>query len=86
MNKKELEKMFDEQDFNIYDEFENEDWDIEQCISDEKDMQKIKDFIFNEIIPEVLNSVVINNEWKLINIDAIVNIKQKAEDLYNITF
>lgn len=45
----------------------------------------VKDFIFDIIIPEVLNSIIINKEWKLINIDAIVNIKQKAKELYNIT-
>lgn len=81
MNKKELEKMFDEQDFNIYDEFENEDWDIEQCISDEKDMQKIKEFIFNEMIPEVLKELTLSNETCL----CCQNNKQKAKDLYNIT-
>lgn len=52
-----------------------------------KSKEDIKEFIFNEIIAEVLNSIIpdIYEEDYNKNIICINDIKQKAKDLYNIT-
>ena len=74
MNREELEKMFDEKvtSMRIYDEYRNE-------ITDD-----IKKFIFNELIFEVLNSVL--PKWnKQTYISTYENyIKPKIKELYNI--
>ena len=74
MSKTELEKMFDEKvtSMRIYDEYRNE-------ITDD-----IKKFIFNELIFEVLNSVL--PKWnKQTYISTYENyIKPKIKELYNI--
>lgn len=74
MNREELEKMFDEKitSMRIYDEYKNE-------ITDD-----IKKFIFNELIFEVLNSVL--PRWnKQTYISTYENyIKPKIKELYNI--
>ena len=79
MNKKELEKMFDEE----FDELLKIDrWERGY---DELDVtDEVKQFIFKTIIPEVLNSVL--PEWnKKSYISTYKNyIKPKIKELYNI--
>ena len=74
MNREELERMFDEQDL----------------IYSSQQRIEIKNFIFDELIPNVLSSMLVY-EWTWIN-DIIEKrkytnrlIKQKAKAFYNIT-
>lgn len=80
MNRKELEKMFDER-FGISQSYER--------IKDDVFMNDLKQFIFNEMIPEVLNSILpkylsIEHYREYRNIDCVDDIKEKAKELYNI--
>ena len=69
MNKEDLEKMFDNK-FTNYSEVDL------ICV-----FQDMKEFIFNEMIPEILKELTLSNETCL----CCQNNKQKAKDLYNIT-
>jgi hypothetical protein len=72
MNKEMIEKSFDETfDWIRWKDFYWADVDISD---------NIKYFIFNEIIPKVLNDLI---EWNYYISD--VYIKQKAKELYDIT-
>ena len=81
MNKEQLEKMFDKQ--NFYETWYRS-W--EEYVN----FEEIKQFIFNEIIPEVLNSMLeINSERsndftksKISWNNIFKDIKQKAKELY----
>ena len=78
MNKQELEKLFDEKVTNmrIFDEYKN---DI---------TYKVKQFIFETIIPEVLKSMLKEDKntplWEWLWFKAQQTIKQKAKELYNL--
>lgn len=50
MNKKDIEKLFDEKFLESF-------WDI-TCVSPIATIPEIKQFIFNTIIPEVLKSII----------------------------
>lgn len=83
MNKEQLEKMFDDK---FYDNFWSMRW-----VAPIATISEIKQFIFETIIPEVLNSVI-PKEFTILNTiyaewhnDCLDNIKQKALNLYNIT-
>ncbi len=75
MNRNDLEKMFDEKFFI-------QNWNIPV-----KEYVEIKDYIFNEIIPEVFKSVIPNKEFEIIYWarDAFRLTKRKIKKLYNIT-
>ena len=82
MNKEELEKLIDNEDFmETYWLYE----DREEYFSKDK----LKQFIFETIIPEVLKSVILEKREENNHIDLAYNnywkyIKNKAKELYNI--
>ena len=57
-----------------------------------RDKHNMKQFIFETVIPEVLKSIIDEDDFIMVNghyfkwyTDKISGIKQKAKDLYNIT-
>ena len=74
MNRKELEKMFDERFSWISRSIEK---------NYEEDLTTVKNYIFETIISEVLKSVM--PEWESGPWFMNLVIKEKAKDLYNIT-
>jgi len=78
MTREELEKMFDEE-FDLWKiDIYNEQW---IAIWYENNNKKVKQFIFETIIPEVLKSMLADNPWFIWN----SRIKQQAKKLYKIT-
>jgi hypothetical protein len=82
MNKKMIEKMFDEKFSLIWEGMPiiSENWEIYE-------LQDIKQFIFDTIIPEILKSVLLDKREENNHIDLAYNnywkhIKNKAKELY----
>ncbi len=87
MNRKELEKMFDEKFPNLSEEEMYMDWGIGYM----EKTEEVKEFIFDELIKEALKSIIPENkEWEPCNFfnwynRAIDIIKENAKAIYDIT-